>query len=176
MYDALSRSADLIARSMALVGGAVLILLVIMTCISITGRALVIFGLAPIKGDFEWIEIGIGFAIFAFLPWCQLQRAHAAVDLFKPAFPDVMNRLIDVVVDILMAVVAVIIAWRLYLGMLDKQSYAETTFILQLPVWQAFLAGLIGAVAFVIVAAFCVLRSGRALLGIGEEKERHVQP
>ncbi|MEZ5931825.1 MAG: TRAP transporter small permease [Alphaproteobacteria bacterium] len=175
MYDVLSRTADLIARSMALIGGAVLILLVIMTCISITGRALVPFGLGPIKGDFEWIEIGIGFAIFAFLPWCQLQRAHAAVDLFKPAFPETMNRVIDLVVDILMAVVAVIIAWRLYLGMLDKQSYAETTFILQFPVWQAFLAGLVGAIAFVIVAVFCVLRSGRTMLGLGRDEDRHVQ-
>jgi TRAP-type C4-dicarboxylate transport system permease small subunit len=175
MYQALSRTADVIARSMALLGGAVLVALVIMTCLSIAGRTLVPFGLAPIKGDFEWIEIGVGFAIFAFLPWCQLRRAHAAVDLFKPSYPEVMNRLIDLIVDILMATLAAVIAWRLHLGMLDKQSYAETTFILQFPLWQAYLAGLIGAVAFVVVALFCVLRSARVLVGLGDEKDRHVQ-
>ncbi len=167
MYAPLSRLAYLTAYGMALAGGAVLIALVVMTCISIAGRALVPLGLAPVKGDFEWIEFGVGFAIFAFLPWCQLQRAHAAVDLLQPAFPPAMNRAIDVVVDLAMLAAAAVIAWRLWLGMLDKRRYAETTFILQIEIWQAYLACLVGALAFVLVAAFCVLRSGGALLRPG---------
>ena len=42
----------------------------------------------------------------------------------------------------------------------------ETTLIAQIPVWQGFAAGLIGAGGFVIVAAFCVLRSARRLAGL----------
>jgi TRAP-type C4-dicarboxylate transport system permease small subunit len=109
------------------------------------------------------VEIGVGFAIFAFLPWCQLQRGHVAVDLFRPAFGEVANRLIDVVVDILILGLAIMIAWRLFEGMLDKRQFAETTFILRLPIWQAYLAGLAGAGSFVLVAAFCALRSLRSL-------------
>ena len=164
MYSLLTKVADFIARTMAYVGGATLIALVVMTCISIAGRTLVPFGLSPVKGDFEWIEIGVGFAIFAFLPWCQLQRGHAAVDLFEPVFPKAMNRVIDVIVDIGMFAAATIIAWRLWLGMLDKQRYGETTFILQFPVWTAYAAGLVGAVAFAAVSLYCVIRSGRRLV------------
>lgn len=163
MYDLLEKAADRLARGTALLGGLVLIVVVAMTCVSITGRALVPFGFGPVRGDFEWIEIGVGFAIFAFLPWCHLQRGHASVDLFEPAFPPLMNRIINFLVDIVMFMAAAIIAWRLWLGMLDKQRFGETTFIVQFPIWTAYAACLFGALVFVVVVAFCTLRSGRAL-------------
>jgi TRAP-type C4-dicarboxylate transport system permease small subunit len=171
MYPVLSKAAEMLARAMALIGGAILIGLVVLTCISIAGRALLGLGLGfqPIWGIFDMTEIGIAAAIFAFLPWCQLQRGHAAVDLFKPVYPDGMNRLLDLLIDMAMCAAASILAWRLFLGMLDKQRFTETTLILQFPVWQAYLACLIGAVAFALVAAFCVLRSGRALIGLDPE-------
>jgi len=163
MYHFLHRGADLLARIMAYSGGAVLLAVIVMTCASIIGRASIPLGLRPVPGDFEMVEIGVGFAIFAFLPWCQLQRGHVAVDLFRPAFGEVANRLIDVVVDILILGLAIMIAWRLFEGMLDKRQFAETTFILRLPIWQAYLAGLAGAGSFVLVAALCALRSLRTL-------------
>lgn len=163
MYSLLETAADRLARGTALLGGLVLLAVVAMTCTSITGRALVPLGLGPVHGDFEWIELGVGFAIFAFLPWCHLQRGHASVDLFQPVFSPLMNRIINFAVDIAMFIAASIIAWRLWLGLLDKQRYGETTFILQFPIWIAYAACLFGAVVFVIVVAFCILRSGRRL-------------
>lgn len=159
MYELLDRLAYWTARGMALIGGAVLLAVVAMACVSITGRALVSFGLAPISGDFEIVEMGVGFAVFAFLPWCQYMRGHAAVDLLKPAYPRWMNCALDFIVDAAMLALAVLIAWRLWFGMMDKMRYGETTFILQFPMWQAYAAAFVGAVAFVIVAAFCVIRA-----------------
>jgi TRAP-type C4-dicarboxylate transport system permease small subunit len=114
----------MLARGMALIGGAILIGLVVLTCISIAGRALLGLGLGfqPIRGIFDITEIGIAAAIFAFLPWCQLQSGHAAVDLFKPVYPRVMNRLLDLVIDLTMCSAASILAWRLYLGMLGPRA------------------------------------------------------
>lgn len=171
MYHAFHAFADRLSRAMALLGGAVLIALVVMTCLSIAGRALIPLGLSPIRGDFEWIELGMGFAIFAFLPWCQFSRGHAAVDLLRPVFGPVLNRAIDLVVDVLMLAAAAVIAWRLWLGMLDKRRFGETTFILQADVWIAYAAALAGALGFVLVAAVCVWRSGRALAGEADDVE-----
>lgn len=163
MYRTLDKGAYWLARLMAYVGGAVLIAVIVTTCISIFGRSLLWAGLGPIQGDFEIVEFGIGFAIFAFLPWCQYARGNARVDLFTPAYPAIMNRVIDLIADLLTFGAAYIITWRLYLGMLDKQKYHETSFILQFPVWIGYLIALIGAVAFTIVAAFCVIRSLKEL-------------
>ncbi len=147
---------------MAVAGGLVLIALVVMTCLSISGRALIPIGLSPIKGDFEWIEMGVAFAVFAFLPWCQYNRGHARVDLFAANLGPTGNRLADFVSDVLMFGAASIIGWRPWLGMLDKKSFGETTFILQYPIWYAYAASMVGAAAFVLVSAFCILRSLRA--------------
>lgn len=151
---------------MALVGGIVLIVLVCITCLSVIGRSLTIIGLNQIPGDFELVEYGVGFVIFSFLPWTQYARGHARVDLFTHNMGRLGNLIADLAADLLLFAIAIIITWRLWLGMLDKQSYGETTFILQFPIWYAYLAGLFGMVAFVLVALFCVLRSLRAFRGI----------
>lgn len=150
----LERIIRTLAGGMALAGGVVLIAIVVMTCVSITGRSMTSFGLAPVEGDFELVEIGMGFAVFAFLPWCHYKRGHATVELFAARLGDRLNKWIDVVSDLLFFAMATLIAWRLWLGMLDKKSYFETTFILQIELWQAYAACMLGAAVFAIVSIY----------------------
>lgn len=168
MYRVLDRTAEFTAIALALAGGAVLIVLTVLTCISIIGRAFVSFdiGIGPIRGIYDMTEIGMAAAVFAFLPWAQYRDAHARVDLFQTAMPKKLNQFLDLLFNVAMAVVAAVGTWRLYLGMQDKLSYGETTLIAQIPVWQGYATGLVGAVGFVLVAAFCVIRSGRRLVGL----------
>jgi len=157
----LDRLVGAIAFWTAMAGGAVLIALVIVTVVSIAGRSLISAGLGPIPGDFELVETGTAFAVFAFLGLCQFRRGHVTVDLFLTRAGPRVNAAIDVVANLLMTGAAGIITWRLWLGMLDKRSYGETTFILQFPIWWGFAAALAGAAAFTLVCAYTVLRSLR---------------
>ena len=159
MTASIGRIIEWIARVTALCGGFVLTLLIIITVVSVSGRALVFAGLAPIPGDFELVEAGTAFAVFAFLPWCHLNRGHAVVEILTMHFSDGVNRVIEIVANLLMLIFAVLICWRHWLGTLDKQSYGETTFILQFPIWWAYAASLVGAVVFVIVCVWCLVRS-----------------
>lgn len=170
MYHQLHRIADVIAKLLALAGGFVLLVIIGLTCVSIVGRALVPLdiGLSSIRGIYDMTEIGMAAAIFAFLPWTQMTETHARVDLFQPAMPKVMNGFLDLLFNTGMFVVAVVGSWRLYLGMQDKLHYGETTLIAQIPVWIGYAAGLVGAVGFVLVASFCILRSARRLV-VGED-------
>jgi len=172
MYRSLNRISELVAMVLALAGGAILLGIVALTCVSIAGRALVPLdiGLGPIRGIYDITEIGMAAAIFAFLPWAQLREAHARVDLFQAAMPKVMNNFLDTAFNIAMFAVALVGTYRLYLGMMDKLSYGETTLIAQIPVWQGYAASLIGGIGFIIVAAFCVLRSLRRLVGWSDKE------
>ncbi len=165
MFDVLDKTVGFLARAMAILGGIVLILLIAITCVSIIGRSLTFVGLNQVKGDYELVELGVGFAIFAFLPWAQYAKGHARVDLFEAAMARWQNLVSDLASDLLLLAIAVIGGYRLWLGMLDKQSYGETTFILQFPIWQAYGAGVLGMAVFAIVAVFCVLRSLRSFGG-----------
>ena len=167
MYRLFHIIAEAIGRALALAGGFVLLGLTVLTCYSILGRALLSLDLPirPIRGIYDMTEIGIAAAIFAFLPWAQLREAHARVDLFQWAIPTKVDQILDVVFNAGMAFVAAIGGYRLYLGMLDKMSYGETTLIAQIPVWQGYAACLVGAAGFVIVATFCTLRAIRRVAG-----------
>ena len=87
MYETVDRAVGRLSRLLALGGGAVLLVLTVLTCLSIAGRELASQGfdaVGQIAGDFEMMELGMAVAIFAFLPWTQYTAAHARVDLFAP--------------------------------------------------------------------------------------------
>ena len=141
-----------LARISALAGGLVLTVLVCITCLSIAGRALIWAGLGPVPGDFELVEAGIAFAVFAFLPWCTLNTGHATVDIFTNGLSQQVNRVLLAFWEIVMAATVAFIAWRLYEGMIGKVRNGETTFLLQFPVWWAYAACLVPAGVSVLVA------------------------
>lgn len=158
---------------MVVLGGLVLTTLVVLTCVSILGRAFDTLGhadwlvaaapgvarllaaSAPVPGDFELVEAGIAFAIFAFLPICQLQRGHATVDVFTRFLPTKLQAMLVAFWEVALAAVIVLIAWRLYVGLDGKRGNGETTFILQFPVWWAYAASFVAAVVAALTALYC---------------------
>lgn len=171
MYLALSHWVGTLARLTAYAGGLSLLVVIALTCVSVIGRALDGLGLGPIPGDIELVEFGIGFAVFAAMPYAQYARAHARVDLFKPLFGNALNRLLDLIGDLFLLWFSFLVAWRLWLGMIDKGAYGETSFILQIPVVWGYRAAMLTCVIAVVVALFCLMRSAGGLFGLTTAKE-----
>ena len=69
--------------------GLVLSALILLICVSIVGRTI---GIGPINGDYELVEAGIAFSIFAFLPLTQITAGHATVDIFTNSLPPKIQR------------------------------------------------------------------------------------
>lgn len=165
----------LLAQWLALLGGAALIAMITIVCMSVTGRFLIPVGLAPIRGDYEIVEGLAAFAVFAFLPWCQLSRSLATVDVFAAMMSQRTNRAIDLLSDALMTVFFYLVTWRLCLGMLDKINRGDKSFILGYPMWWVYAAGLLGAVIACIVSTYLTVARlrGRPLStwpGAGESR------
>ena len=178
-----------LARFMALLGGAVLLALVALTCVSVLGRGLNTFGhsaflvdLAPglaeallasgvgaVTGDFEVVEAGIAFAIFAFLPICQLKAGHATVDIFTDQLPAKVNRMLVAFWEMVLTLIVLLIAWRLFEGLQSKYAYGETTFLLQFPVWWAYGASFVASVIAGLIALYAAgTRVAGVLTGRGD--------
>lgn len=174
-----------LAKFMALLGGLVLSGLIVLVCISVFGRVfndvlhgfgaqvapglaqvLLDWGVGPINGDFELVEAGVAFCVFAFLPLCQITSGHAAVDIFTSRFPQRLQRILAAAAEVAFALVLVLIAWRLFDGMMSKRGYGETTFLLQFPIWWAYLASLFGAVVAAFVGLYmAAMRLAEMVLG-----------
>lgn len=159
MRSRLAAALEWLCLAFAMVGGVVLLALVVITVISISGRALVGIGARPIPGDFELVEAGTAFAIFCFLPWCQFHRGHVTVDILAPWLGPRRDALLEALHNLVMLAVAVLIAWRLWYGMLDKIRYNETSFILQFPYWWGYAACMAPAVLYILVSGFTIARS-----------------
>ena len=161
------------ARFMAICGGLVLALLILLICISVVGRSLngvlhgwigtafpavsawlLQAGVGPINGDFELVEVGVAFSIFSFLPLCQISGGHASVDIFTSKLPRGVNRGLQMVIDTVFAIALIVMAYQLYKGMLSKLSYGDTTFLLQFPIWWAYAASLVGAVMAAVISVY----------------------
>ena len=161
------------ARLMAICGGLVLTVLIVLICISVIGRSLngllhgwigavmpgvsawaLDLGVGPINGDFELVEAGVAFAIFAFLPLCQISAGHASVDIFTAKLPIRINRVLQLAIDVIFALVLIAIAYQLYNGMLSKQRYGDTTFLLQFPIWWAYAASLSGSILTAVISLY----------------------
>lgn len=170
-----------LARLMALLGGLVLLLLVLITCISILGRAantvlhsaaimsvlpglanaLIDAGVGAIRGSYEMVEAGMAFCIFAFLPFCTVTAGHASVDVFTNNLPRSVNRVLEALIAILFAVALVGVALQLYEGMLRKMPNAfgavQTSLLLEYPIWWSYAASLVGAVMAAFAGVFMAL-------------------
>ena len=114
-------------------------------------------GVGAITGDFELVEAGVAFAIFAFLPICQLHGAHATVDVFAASFPRWLNRFLVTFWEMALTAVVLLITWRLFAGMFNKMDNGETTFLLQFPVWWAYAASAFAATVASVVAVYCAV-------------------
>ena len=187
-----------LAHAMAVLGGLVLISLILLVCTSVLGRSVgtvlhgafmqtnftdfsnwaLGVGIGAINGDFELVEAGVAFAIFAFLPLCQLSGSHATVDVLTSKLSLRSNQVLKMISECLFALVLGLIAWRLFAGMEAKQRYGETTFLLQFPIWWAYAASFSGAALAALVSIFMAIvrileaLSGKEILTENESAEQ----
>jgi TRAP-type C4-dicarboxylate transport system permease small subunit len=122
-------------RWTAIAGGAVLLAITLLTVASVvlrevTGR--------PIPGDFELVEIGCAVAVFAFLPYCQMIGGNVLVEFVTARAPVRVQAALDALAQLAYTLIAALLAWRLALGGADLKAYGETTMVLGVPVWWAF--------------------------------------
>lgn len=139
----------------ALVGGLVLLAVALMTAWSAAAGWL---AGKPLPGDVELVEMLTAISVFMFLPYCQLAGANVTADLFTAgAGPRTVARL-----ELLGALVAfafsLLLLWCMFQGLLDYRQYVETTTILKIPIWIAYLPAL-ASLALLAAAAAASARS-----------------
>lgn len=124
-----------VTRWLALAGGGLLLAAVLLTLVSITGRYG--FGL-PVPGDYELVEILCGVGVFLFFPYTHAVHGNIAAEFFTVALTPRQKLLLDVFHDLVFALVAALLTWRLGHGLSDKLASGETTIMIRIPLWWAY--------------------------------------
>jgi len=146
----------------ALAGGFVLLAIVAMTVYSVVGAALFA---SPFAGDFELVEMGVAVAAFAFLPYCQLTGANVTADIFTMRASRTTVAVFALVAASIALGFSVLLLWRMRAGMIDYRTYEETTAILQIPHWIAFVPILVSLVLLALAAIVSLAEAWRDARG-----------
>jgi TRAP-type C4-dicarboxylate transport system permease small subunit len=149
-----------LALAFALIGVAVALLVALMVVVSIAGRSLL---RAPIPGDVEITQFGIGLCISLCLPWCQLHRANIIVDFFTQRLSARRIQILDGIGALLLALMCALLAWRTGVGAFAVHAAHEATMILDLPMWWSY-ASLAPGLA--LAALIALVQATRHLRGL----------
>ena len=133
----IGRSLYFLSRVLAAAGGAVLVAVTVMSVTSIASRTLT--G-SSLLGDFELVQLGSAIAVAAFLPWGQMRGTHVFVDFFTTRLRPRAREILDSGAALLFAVCAALVAWRMLEGTADLRASGETSMLLGVPTWYAYVA------------------------------------
>jgi TRAP-type C4-dicarboxylate transport system permease small subunit len=120
---------------------------------SIASRAL---GGRPCAGAFELTEVGVAVAVFTFLPYCQLVGANVTADIFTARAGPRLLAAFALLGSLVALAFSLLLAQRMYLGLLDQRAFGYATTILNVRIWWAFVP-IVGSLALLALAALVTL-------------------
>ena len=106
-----------------------------------------------------FISIGTGIAVFAFLPWCQLNRGNVVVDFFMTRAPTRAKTFFDTLGAAMYLVIASLLTWRMIFGGIEMYETAERSLTLNFLRWQTFPISVLMMAFLVVVVAYTVGRN-----------------
>jgi TRAP-type C4-dicarboxylate transport system permease small subunit len=128
---------SLLARGCALLAGALLTVITIVTCASLIGRNTT--G-TTLLGDYELTAVSAGAAVALFMPWCQLRRGNIIVDFFTAWVPPRGLAWLDRFGALLLGQHMLMLAWRTAIGGQSAYESNTTTMMLGFPEWIVYVA------------------------------------
>ncbi|MEY3992698.1 MAG: hypothetical protein RIS04_1461 [Pseudomonadota bacterium] len=136
---------DKTSKAMAVASGLSLIAMALMSLRSIVGRS---FFDAPLLGDYELVQMFSAIAVSLSLPYANWVKGHVIVDFFTAKASASLNRWLDGVAQLLIAVFSAVLCWNTLRGLIDLKSTGDASMLLEIPTWWTY-----GPIA----AAFAVL-------------------
>lgn len=139
-----------VAKAAALIGGALLLAAVAVTCASVIRG---VFG-RPILGDTEIVEMCLGVAVALYLPWAEMRGSHVIVDVFTARLPSRGLAWLEAVMRCCVALVATVLAVQVLDGAYGQWDRERATMFLELPYWWGYAGAALGLGLWTVAAFF----------------------
>lgn len=142
----------------ALAGGVLLLGIVAVTMVNVSGFIANMvarnFGgyVSGLSGYEDAVTLAIGMAALSFFPYCQATKGHISVDLFTNFLSDRSLRIIEIISDIFITIIAFFLGYMMIEGALQIKSDTALSPVLEWPVWPFYIPGIISCFLWGIVA------------------------
>lgn len=153
------RGLNRIAAWWALLGGAILLAIVLVTVANagafMLDRVARMFGgtVSGLPGYEDFVRLAISAAALMLLPYCQVQRGHVAVDLFAKMMPPAVRRGLAVLSTLATAALAAFLAYWMALGLLETRADGALSRVIGWPEWPFYAPGVLSLLLWALVAA-----------------------
>lgn len=154
-----------LAAIWALIGGAILIAIMLVTSVNIGAFSLdriarlAGMNVAGLPGYEDFVRLAIAGAACMFLPLCQYRRGHVTVDLFTKMLSDRSKRALDQVWLCGTVVLALFLAYWMTIGMTETRQDNALSQVLGWQEWPFFLPGIVSLLLWAIVAALQIFET-----------------
>lgn len=154
----MARTVHRLTALWALLGGGGLLAIMLVTTTNVAAFLLDAIGgqfgvdVPALSGYEDFVRVVIAPSVLAFLPYCQLQRGHVAVDLFVERLPRAVQRAMDRLFALLMAALALFLLYFMTLGMLETRADRIVTPVIGWPEWPFYGPGLVSLALWAVVA------------------------
>jgi TRAP-type C4-dicarboxylate transport system permease small subunit len=156
----LSAAVERITRWLAIVGGGLLLVAIVLTLVSVIGR----YGFSqPLPGDYEIVEIVCAIGVFLFFPYTHATNSNITAEFFTSGLSERSKRFLDVIHDIVFALVAALLTWRVGSGLADKYLNGETSVLIGIPLWWAYSFAVLSMALLTIVCLWRITMGIEAL-------------
>jgi len=153
-----------LVRWMALLAGATLVGLTLLTAVDVTLRAA--FN-APIYGIQEVTELGLVLVTVLGIAYCAWTRAHIVIDVALGLQPRWLIKACDIVLPLVGAALMAVAAWRSLEEGAEALARAAHTNVLRIPQWPFFMLIALGLAAYAVVLLIQAVRPSRLPSGGG---------
>ena len=153
-----------LVRWMALLAGATLVGLTLLTAVDVTLRAA--FN-APIYGIQEVTELGLVLVTVLGIAYCAWTRAHIVIDVALGLQPRWLIKACDIVLPLVGAALMAVAAWRSLEEGAEALARAAHTNVLRIPQWPFFMLIALGLAAYAVVLLIQAVRPSRLPSGDG---------
>lgn len=124
-----------VCKFFAVCAGIVLTAMAAMSIASIVGRT---FFSSPIVGDYELVQALCAIAVSMSLPYTHWVRGHVIVDFFTAHANPKFNALLDLLANLILALFAGVITWRIWKGLWEQKNSMEASMLLDIPTWWSY--------------------------------------
>ena len=161
--SALGKRLTSLARSMALAGGLVFLGILVLVVLSVVGRKL--FAM-PVPGDVELTSVTAAVATAWFFPWCFAVSGDVKVDFFTNRWSSRTIAGLESVGALLVALLAITIAWRTSVAVVSIRETGEISAILGVPTWISYAGMVPGFALLALLAIDRFLQELKVALGL----------
>lgn len=158
--DPVGRALFRLCVAFVLIGGLLLVACAGLTTLSIVTHA--VFN-KPIAGEFELVSFGTSWAVYFFLPYCQLVKGNVVVDVFMARAGPRLRAVADAVGGLLFFAVVALLLWRMTVGAVEMAGTGQTSAVMRVAYWWSFPPALACLALLAVVTLYTLWQSLRGV-------------